>query len=563
MKKVASLFFIAFCLAFQYSASSQNSVAMRWLEMQQYGRAKSEFRNSLKASGNANDWFFLGKIYTIQNNPDSAKLCFDKIPLTDPKSNLAPVGLALLDNLSGNKAQALLTLDKIQKSALSAKDVISLIEIAEARFNAGDSVKCFELLTSASGFDKKNAKPYLAAGKFYYKLGENYLQVSFNGLASGRFEQAIYNDPKNSEAQTYLADINVRARNYQGAEDLLNIVLSHDSTYIPALKGLGELEYILGKFGNASRCYGKYIQLAEYSDKDLSRYITILYFNKEYDKVISLISTVLQKDPSNPVMLRLKGYSSFELKKYPEGLDAMSKFFALRSAKDTSKIIPTDYEYYGKLLIKTGSDSVGIINLKKCLEMDTTKTDLFSDIAASYEKQKKNLLAVEYYEKFIVAKKYDVASSVYFSIGKDMLVLANEVAGTADSAKKMEYLIHADSAFTKVVALAPNSYLGYLWRARALAGMDPETTLGLAKDDYQKAMEILEAKNDNQRYKSDLIESYRYLGYYNYLKFDAAKTAKDDATKDQAKADSMVFWEKILVLDPENAAAKQAIPALK
>jgi cytochrome c-type biogenesis protein CcmH/NrfG len=563
MKKVANLFIIASCLAFNYGALAQNDNAMRWLEMQQYNKAKAAFISNLRTNNSAANWYFLGKIYSIQHNSDSARLCFSKVALADPKSNLGPVGQALIENMEGNKAQSLLSLDKVQKTATSAKDVTSLIEIADARYMAGDTIKWVDVLTTASNVDRKNPKPYIAAGKIYSKLGENYLQVSFNGLASGRFEQAIYYDAANSEAQTYLANIYVRARNYQDAETILNKVIAKDSLYIPALKDLGELEYTLGKFDNASKAYGKYIQIAEYSSKDLSRYITILYFNKEYAKANTLITTVLKTDPSNPVMLRLKGYTSFELESFPEGLDAMNRFFALRSAKDTSKIIATDYEYYGKLLSRSGSDSLGIINLKKSLEMDSTKTDLLKDIALAYEKQKKNLQAVEYYEKFIAARNNNVASSIYFSIGKDMLVLANEVAGTADSVQGPVYLVHADSAFSKVIATAPNSPLGYLWRARARAGLDPTTTLGLAKDDYQKALEILELRNDNQKYKNDLMESYRYMGYYNYLKYDAAKTAKDDVAREQAKTDSMAFWQKVLGLDPENDIAKKAIAALK
>jgi tetratricopeptide (TPR) repeat protein len=562
-KKVASLLFIAFCLVFTFRTNAQTDNAMRMLEMQQYNKAKAAFLNNIKTSNSAVNWFFLGKIYSIQNNIDSARICFNKIAVVDPKSSLSAVGMAILEKMSGNKAQALLSLDKIQKTAVSSKDVVSLIELAEARFISGDTIKCFDILTTASGFDRKNPRPFISAGKMYSKLGENYLQVSFNGLASGRFEQALYYDPENVQAQTLLADIYVRARNYQDAETKLKNVLIKDSLYIPALRDLGEIEYTFGKYEEASKAYGKYIQLAEYSSKDLNRYITILYFNKEYSKANTYISTILKNDPSNPVMLRLKGYTSFELESYTDGLEAMNKFFALRSANDTSKIIATDYEYYGKLLAKTGSDSLGIVNLKKSFEMDTTKSGLLEDIARAYEKQKKNLMAVEYYEKFIAAKNNNVASAIYFSIGKDLLVLANEVLGTADSLQQPLYLVRADSAFSKVVANSPNSYLGYLWRARALAGMDPKTLQGLAKDDYQKSLEILESKNDNQRYKNDLMEAYRYLGYYNYLKYDAAKTAKDDAAKELAKAESLLYWEKVLVLEPENAIAKQAIAALK
>jgi len=563
-KKVASLFFIAFCLAFQYGAVAQTGNAMRMLEMQQYNKAKAAFLINLKTSNSANNWFFLGKVYSIQNNIDSARICFNNIAPADPKSNLSPVGMAILENMAGNKAEALLSLDKIQKSAVSAKDIVSLIEIAEARFSAGDTVKCFDILTSASGFDKKNPRPFISAGKMYSKLGENYLQVSFNGLASGRFEQALYCDPENSEAKTNLANILVRARNYSDAEIILNEVLAKDTVYIPALKLLGELEYNnLGKFVIASEVYGKYMRLAEYSPKDQDLYIYILYFNKEYAKTNSLISKVLKNDPSNPVMLRLKGYTSFELKNYSEGLTAMNSFFALRSGKDTSKISATDYEYYGKLLCESGSDSIGIIYLKKSIELDSTKTGLYETIALAYDKLKMNLVAVDYYEKFVASGNPGVSLMTYFNIGRDMYFMANAVKGTADSIQKPSYLVRADSAFSKVVANKPSSQLGYLWRARVLYEMDPLTEQGLAKDDYQKTLEILEQKNDNQRYKNDLLEAYLYMGYYYFLKYDAAKNAKDEAAKIQAKTDSLLYWQKVIELDPTNEKAKQALSALK
>ena len=48
-------------------------------------------------------------------------------------------------------------------------------------------------------------------------------------------------------------------------------------------------------------------------------------------------------------------------------------------------------------------------------------------------------------------------------------------------------------------------------------------------------------ETDNER----LIESYRYMGYYFLLQKD--------------KANSVMYWNKILEIDPENAMAKQAL----
>ena len=125
------------------------------------------------------------------------------------------------------------------------------------------------------------------------------------------------------------------------------------------------------------------------------------------------------------------------------------------------------------------------------------------------------------------------------------------------------YLKRADTAFRKVIELSPGSHLGYLWHARVMAALDPETTLGLARADYEQALALLEPKADKVKYKNDLVEGYRYMGYYTYLQFETAKAAHDESSKERAKTNSLNFWQKVLELDPENDKAKQAINALK
>jgi tetratricopeptide (TPR) repeat protein len=564
MKGIKSVF-AAFLLLLASNILAQPlNIAMKLLEMKQYNRAKSAFLVNVKTSNLALDWFYLGKVYSIQGQTDSAKISFSKIAVSDPKSALASVGQAITEVAAGNSNQALIILDKAQKIAASAKDVNSLIEIALVRYQAGDAEGWINPLNLASEMDSKNPKPYIMAGEIYQMLSErNKMLPQLIGLASGRYEQALYNDPGNLEARTRVAELLVTGRNYTEAEEYLNIVIAKDSNYIPALKIYGELAYTLGKYEKASLFYGRYMALSEYSDKDLSRYITILYFNKEYAKANEFITPVLAKEPLNAVMLRLKGYTSFEMGKYPEGLDAMKKFFDLRATADTNKIIASDYEYAGKLYSRNGNDSLSIIYLSKSVDMDSSKTGLIEDISKLFEKQKKYLQAIEYYHKFIVAKNGNVASAIYFSIGKDLLMLANDAATTSDSLNRPLYLHEADTAFSKVIELSPNSHLGYQWRARVTAALDPETVQGLAKTDYEKTISILEQKTDKEKYKSDLIEGYRYMGYYTYLQFETAKKDKDNNAMEQSKTSSLTYWQKVLDFEPENEIAKQAIKALK
>lgn len=534
----------------------------RMIETEQYQKAKSALIAKLKTGTDISVWYQLGKVYLLTGNADSAKICFSRTVSPDPKNLLGAIGQAMVEHLSGNNSQALLSLDKTNKAATAAKDSKALIEIAEARFVSGDTITWLAPLTVASGLEKKNPKPFLLSGRLYLSLGEKFNQPSYFGLAAGRFEQALYVDPANQEAQNRLAALYMKVNNFRDAEEKLRKICDQDSTYYPALRNLGELEYTLGRYDLASKYFGQFIRNAEYTGKDLTRYVTILYFNKEYLTAFSLINQVLAKDPSNAVMLRLKGYTAYELNKNQEGLEAMTSFFNVRSTVDTAKIIASDYEYYGKLLAKAGSDSLAIISLKKAIEMDSTKTPLYEDLARCFEKQKNFQAAVNNLQYFIDSRKGGVSSLIYFSLGKDYLVLANDVNGTADSLKRPGYLSLADSAFGKVVSVSPNSYLGYFWRARVEAGIDPETTLGLAKPDYEKALSILDQKNDPQKYKQDLIEIYRYLGYYYYLQIETLKKSGSDAESLSAKTSSASYWQKVLDLDPANEIAKKAMNAL-
>ena len=109
-------------------------------------------------------------------------------------------------------------------------------------------------------------------------------------------------------------------------------------------------------------------------------------------------------------------------------------------------------------------------------------------------------------------------------------------------------LIQADTIFAQIAEVAPDNYIGNFWRARTNSARDPETTQGLAKPYYEKVAEMLLAKND-PRYNSQLLECYRYLGYYYMLQTDYP-TSKE-------------YWNKILAINPEDAMAKTALKGIE
>lgn len=562
MKPTNFFFFLALSLITPV-VFGQTIDGNKYLEMKQYNRAKSAFLSEINSSNNVSSWYSLGRLYSKIGKNDSAAICFNKVSTLLPNSlmaSLANVNMVLLNN---DKAQALLNLMKIEKSATSAKDIFALKEIALLKYNAGDTTNWVSTLDLASSIDKKNPVPFISAGDIYYSW---YLKTKVNrniGLAAGRYEQALYFDTQNTYAMSMLGEIYYLGNRYSESEKYLDASLVVDSNYIPSLHLLGELSYQLGKYEKASINFGKYIKLAEYSEQDYLRYITILYFNKEYKKSNDLILTILDKQKTNPVVQRLHGYTSYEIGEYNEGLKAMNDFFKLRSANDTNKITSLDYEYWAKLNQKNGNDSIAISGFTKAMSMDSTKVTLLEEIAKIYEKQKKYKLASENYEKLIASTNGNVTAMTYFYLGRDYYWLSKEYKDASDSIAALNYLKLADTAFSKVKELSPTSHLGFLWHGRVMAALDPETILGLAKDDYEKVTSILEQKNDKTKYKNDLVESYKYFGYYYYLQFESAKTNKDTENIEKMKQNSSKYWQSVIELDPENTVAKQALDLLK
>lgn len=115
-----------------------------------------------------------------------------------------------------------------------------------------------------------------------------------------------------------------------------------------------------------------------------------------------------------------------------------------------------------------------------------------------------------------------------------------------NSPRRDVFYLKADSVFERITVKAPDVHIGYHWRARCQAQMDPGSLKGLAKPFYQKSMEILEASPRKGNQESDYLESLKYFGAYYTLVEEDIQLACE-------------YWRKILVLDPEDASMQAAM----
>lgn len=514
--------------------TAQDGLAL--LNQKDFNGAKKIFASLLKSDPkNAAADYGMGEYYFYTGKLDSAKVFYQSG--IDANSSYAYnyVGLGKV-NASANPTVAAENFkDAIKKSK---KDAGAIVAIAKYYYEQKNLVEARKYTDQAITIDGKNAAAYFLDGQI--DISEN--KASDAAL---NFDRAIFFDPKNLDAYVYASQIMATTRNLNKAVEYLNNALAVNPNYFKAYKALGELYYDNQKYADAVNAFATYFKNVP-QDTDVTHYAYSLFFNKQYDEANNLLQGLLKKNPNDYVLLRLLGYISYETKDLVNGKAVMEKYFSLVPA---DKILDDDYTYYGKMLSASGQDSLAIVNYNLALGKDSTQIQLYDEIAKAYKNLKQYDQSLFYSSKY-VQKKPNKTTVDYFNLGKSYYLIANSLRPDSipsDSIKQKEYYLMADSLFGQVETYSPTSYLGPFWRARANAAIDKETTLGLAKPYYEKALEII--IKDPVKYKKDISEVYAYLGFYYYVKDDTAT--------------SIEYWKKLLEVDPENQKAQEAIASLE
>lgn len=503
--------------------------AIRMTENEQFESAGKVFEKLISAEPtNGNNYYYSGENYFKNDMSGKAKEMYQKGIEVNPNNALNYVGLGKIQYAQGNITDANANFFKA-KTISQSKSAVVLMEIADVYINADlkKITDAITLLTQASALEPKNPE-------IYTLMGDAYLEQNDGNMAIANYERALGLDKKFTKAILREGKLYSRAKNYNLALDYYNKAINIDSTFAPAFRERAELRFRAGQSDRAAADYQKYLKLNDNLSARI-RYASFKFVSKDYKTAIEEINAIQKKDTSDINLYRLLGYSYYETGDYVNGAINMNKFF-MKAAAAGKKLLPSDYEYLGKNLVKSGKDSVGTINLLKAIQMDTTKTDLYSDIASGCLKQKNYPCAIMYYEKKIASSKDKIGgANDYYGIGRAYYFSKDYVKG--------------DSAFAQLTRMQPNLAAGYLWRARCNIQFDPDSKKGLANPYYEKFVEKIGA--DIEKNKSDLILAYEYLGYQCMLKKDFPK-AKET-------------WNKLKEIDPANVKVKKALadPSMK
>jgi tetratricopeptide (TPR) repeat protein len=502
------------------TAATAQSVAsaQKAIELGRYNEARAALRGNNSPEAN----FELGRLYQMREKPDSASYYFGRAAGSTPFGMVAE-GRALLAQGKASEADA-----KFDAAAKATKNkdakVLTMIAQAYGESNVKDITKPLTYVKTAEALGKGKDDPSLMVAR-----GDIYLLTDQGGgEAMSSFDRAIAANPNDVAAYYKRGVLSVRSRNGAAAKENLDKAIALNPQYAPAYKELAEMYYSAGQYDKAVSTFKQYTDMAEKSANTDAEYASFLYLSKKYPESLVEVNKVLAVEPSNLTMNRLKAYNLYETNDYAGAATAMDQYMKVAPAE---KIIPEDYSYQSKILLKSNRSDEAITVLQKAIAATTDpakKADLQNDLATAY----------------MAKKDYASALKVYKSKGNPDLADQFRI-GSAYTGNKQ--YTQADSVYNIITTAKPTYAPAYQARAQANFNLDTDSKKGLAKPYYEKYIELTSA--DPTKYSRGLVEANNYLGYYNLQKGD--------------KAAATPYYQKVLELDPTNADATNAMKIIK
>jgi tetratricopeptide (TPR) repeat protein len=520
-------------------AMGEYTLAKKWFE-------QNQAQNPAEAS------YYLGEIAFKEGNVDAARTLFEKGLAANPAYalNLVGKGKTLLKSSKKEAEAQFAAALKINK-----KDMVVLLAIVDAYKDNGMAEEAEKKLTAARKAGKNSPLLYIYDGN-QIMAGTSETKVSD---AASTYSQAMYFDPENAVAQMKYAQVYLLTDSYDRSIDTEKKVLEAHPDYTIAIRDLAAGYTNKGVYKLAIENYKKYFEFGNFSVLDIRRFAQSYFFNDQFKEAMTLIEQGLAIEPDHFVLNRLRMYSAAKLKD-SLGLDYANKFFSLRSGNsEESKFIYRDYLSYAIILANAGRYEEALAQFDKVVNSEERfdKGELYESQAECYTKMNQHAKAGDAYQNYVTTFTTSTPVSIYLKQGQAYYKAALEARkDTTDAGKVLlvDYATKADSAFAKTVELAPDSYVGYMWRGNNNVLLDPESTKGLAKPYFEGAIAaITKIQEEGQpltaSHKSQLKTSYLYLAVFYY--------------KAEDKTNSLLYAGKVQELDSAEKITKQIIEEYK
>jgi tetratricopeptide (TPR) repeat protein len=490
--------------------------------------AKNLLHEFIKSDPNsAEAWYLLARVYqsldrsvtdTLRTAPDNIK---------NEPFYLAALGSSQLYNNNLSEAEGYFTA-ALEETKYKNADIILAVANAKNDNKAADANPTIELINRGLKKHKQNAQLFVALGNAYRKLN--------NGSEAFKAYMQATDIDKNLAEAYYLTGMIFRSQN--NADIFLEYfdkAINADLGYAPAYYQLYH-HYYFHDVNKARTHLEKYIALADYNIQNDYDYADILYLTKDYNAAIDYANQLIQKDRNQlPARIyKLVAYSYQELGNNDLSFDYIQKYF---SEVPDSNIISKDFTLLAELYKEKNKidSAIYFYSAGTAIEKDSASLiksyKLLADLAKEIKDQNARATWLgKYYNSNPKATNVDLFNwglAYYQSQDYEM----------------------ADSIFGIYSQKYKDQDFGYYWQARSNAAIDSLMEEGLAVPHYRKVIEISE--NDTTAISiKHLIEAYGYLATYEVNHIKDYETAIE-------------YFQKILVLDPDNSQAKKYVEILE
>lgn len=428
------------------------------------------------------------------------------------------------------------------------KNAEVLVGIGRVFFEEGDSLNADTYAGYAIKANKEYAPAFVLLGDIAAKGGDG-------GVAAQYYQQAIYFDPQDPDGYFKYASVYRKINPTEAVAKLEDLRAQRPDVAVDAF--IGHIYYLSGDLENAIASFSK-VDYAQMTERNVTEYAMSLYLSQKYAECLELAKSGLAKTPRGAAYNRLAFISCTELKDYDAALQYADALF---NRSDSVKITYFDYTYYGNTYsgLEQYDKAIEMYNKALAEEIDSQdkRAGVIKQLSDAYQKMKDYENAIKYYQDYLAtvssasANDQVALAQLYLqyadSLSRDSIVMADTVNN-----KSIENYKKAEQVYIDLDQKNPQAHeYALLMRARVNVYMDPESNEGLAKPFYEELVSIIEPREerssaDNAR----LVESYRYLGGYYFLKQDDKESA-------------LVYFNKILEVSPNDAQALQVVELLK
>ena len=410
------------------SAQSQGyKDGIEYYKAGQYENAKTILERTLNDASTDKSLanYYLGQVALAKGDKAAAKSFFDQGQEADPANPYNYVGLGALDLLNNNVSSASDYFKEAKK--LAKKDSEVIVAIARAYYNT-DPVKYAKEIQSnidKARKDSKNMEPSI-----YILEGDMLYDAKDYGQAAARYENAITNDPDNSEGYVKFANAYFNVNKNFGIEKLEELLAKQPNSAM-AQRELAEKYFLADHWRKASDLYGKYIQNPNHFPEDKARYAVLLYWGENYPESLRIAEEILAGDPSNFLMQRIQFLDNAALKNFDAAKNNAENFFA---KNPNAHFTTNDFVTYADVLSELGQDSLAVVQYEIAAQRDPKNGELLKNLSSVYSKNQQYGKSAEAYDAYLKLQEKPSLNDLFGMSGRYL----NAAAYSKDTTEQKE-----------------------------------------------------------------------------------------------------------------------------